>query len=144
MSHAYPRPGLERANWTSLNGTWEFCIDTDMTGKCPEQPPFDTRILVPFSPETPASGIGNTGLFPACWYRRKFEPIQLEAGDRILLHFGAVDYIAQVWVNSKLAVTHEGGYTPFSTDITDLLRHDGPQMLVVRAQDDPADLSKPR
>src|SRR5205085_2918471 len=64
--------------------------------------------------------------------------------DRLLLHFGAVDYSARVWVNGRIAAEHEGGYTPFYADITDSLNAEGPQTIVVRAEDDPADLSKPR
>ena len=141
--HEYPRPELERANWTSLDGHWEFSIDADAAWTAPEQPTFDAHILVPFSPETPASGVANTGFYKACWYRRQFDAPVRAAGERVLLHFGAVDFAASVWVNSCLAVTHEGGYTPFTADITDLLE-EGPQTVVVRALDDPTDLSKPR
>ncbi len=142
--HAYPRPGLERDEWISLDGTWEFSFDNDAVWTSPEQPPFEARIVVPFSPETPASGIANTGLYRSCWYRRRFDAVKLHVGERLLLHFGAVDYLAEVWVNQQLAVRHEGGYTPFVADITELVAGDGPQTLVVRAFDDPADLSKPR
>jgi beta-galactosidase/beta-glucuronidase len=142
--HAYPRPQLMRAEWISLDGNWEFAIDTDAVWSAPEQPHFDARIQVPFSPETPASGIGNNGFFKSCWYRREFERPEKPADDRLLLHFGAVDYAAKVWVNGALVVTHEGGYTPFTADITDFLHADGSQVVVVQALDDPADLSKPR
>jgi hypothetical protein len=142
--HGYPRPGLERSEWFSLDGTWEFSIDPDALWTSSDQPPFDRRIVVPFSPETPASGIGDTGLYRCVWYRRQFDAVKLQPGERLLLHFGAVDYAARVWVNNGLAITHEGGYTPFTADITDLLAGDGPQTAVVRVIDDPADLSKPR
>jgi beta-galactosidase/beta-glucuronidase len=142
--HRYPRPQLRRAEWTSLDGAWEFSLDPEAGWTLPEEPPFEGRVLVPFSPETPASGVGNTGFYRACWYRRQFQAAPQKPGDRILLHFGAVDYIAAVWVNGALAVTHEGGYTPFTADITPLLRADGPQTVVVQALDDPADLTKPR
>ena len=105
---------------------------------------WSTTIIVPFAPETPASGIGETGFFRACWYRRRFDAPELEDGQRLLLHFGAVDYAATVWVNGRFAARHEGGYTPFQADITDLLDGDGPQTIVVRAEDDPHDLAKPR
>jgi beta-galactosidase/beta-glucuronidase len=142
--HAYPRPQLARPQWTSLNGSWDFSMDTDGEWHIPGEPPFDGRIEVPFSPETAASGIGNTGFFRACWYRRQFDIPAAPAGSRFLLHFGAVDHKANVWVNDCLAVSHEGGYTPFTSDITDLVKCPGPHTVVVQAEDDPAELSKPR
>jgi len=99
---------------------------------------------VPFAPETPASGIGETGFTLACWYRRAFEPPLLSAGERLLLHFGAVDYAATVWIDDRLAIEHEGGYTPFTVDLTGFLRQTGSHTITVRAGDDPADLTKPR
>jgi beta-galactosidase/beta-glucuronidase len=143
-THGYPRPQLERAEWQSLDGEWEFSLDPAAHYRLPDDPQWDARIRVPFSPETPASGIGDTGFYRAAWYRRQFDAPPLEEGDRVLLHFEAVDYAATVWVNGQLAVQHEGGYTPFSADITDHLFPEGPQIIVVRAEDDPADLSKPR
>ncbi|MDB5305187.1 MAG: Beta-galactosidase [Phycisphaerales bacterium] len=140
----YPRPQLQRAQWTSLDGEWEFTIDPEDSINRPDDVQWDATINVPFSPETPLSGVGNTGLFKGCWYRRTFDSPPLPPGHRLLLHFGAVDYETTVWVNGNIAVRHEGGYTPFSTDITDLLSADGPQTVIVRAQDDPGDLSKPR
>jgi beta-galactosidase/beta-glucuronidase len=142
--HGYPRPQLRRVDWTSLNGSWEFSIDEDAAWTTPEQPPFQASISVPFAPETPASGIGNRGFYRACWYRRRFEARNVLPGRRLLLHFGAVDHSASVWVNDVLAATHQGGYTPFTADITKLLSADGNQSVVVQAYDDPADLSKPR
>ena len=65
------------------------------------------------TPETPASGIGETGLFRACWYRRRFEAPDLVGGRRLVIHFGAVDHAATVWVNGRFAAAHEGGYCPF-------------------------------
>jgi beta-galactosidase/beta-glucuronidase len=142
--HGYPRPLLERPEWRSLNGYWEFAIDADEQWTSPGEPAWNDRILVPFSPETPASGIGNAGFYRACWYRRTFEIPELRKTDRLLLHFGAVDHRATVWVNGNRAVRHEGGYTPFAADITGLLQPGGLQTVVLCAQDDPADLSKPR
>ncbi|AHG89146.1 glycoside hydrolase family 2 sugar binding protein [Gemmatirosa kalamazoonensis] len=142
-AHGYPRPQLARSDWWSLNGRWEFALDPDAAWGAPEQVTFDREIVVPFAPETPASGVGFTGFFVACWYRRTFEAPRLAAGERLHLHFGALDYIATVWVNGVLVARHEGGYSPFHADITDALR-DGPQVVVVRAEDDPHDLAKPR
>jgi len=110
----------------------------------PSAPVWNARIQVPFSPETPASGIGDTGFYRSCWYRRRFESPKREPGERLLLHFGAVDYCARVWLNGFLVAEHTGGYTPFCADVTNFLAGDESQSLVVRAEDDPADLSKPR
>src|SRR5439155_22389055 len=106
---------------------------------------FDRKIRVPFGPETPASGVNQTDFFDAVWYRRAFAAPRLADDQRLILHFGAVDYQAGVWVNDSLAAAHEGGYTPFCTDITDLLDDAARQQtIVVRAFDDTQDLSKPR
>jgi beta-galactosidase/beta-glucuronidase len=144
QSHGYPRPQLERPEWTCLNGTWDFALDPKVRWTRPEQVLWDQAIEVPFAPETPASGVHNTGFFRSCWYRRQFEAPALGPGQRLLLHFGAVDTCATVWVNGMHVADHEGGYTPFHVDITDHLTPEGPQTVVVRAEDDPYDLAKPR
>jgi len=105
---------------------------------------WNAEIRVPFAPEAPASGIGDTGLFRACWYRRAFRPPPRPEGSRVLLHFGGVDHEATVWVNGAQVARHEGGYGAFTADVTDVLDGDGEQELVVRAQDDPLDLELPR
>jgi hypothetical protein len=144
-SLGYPRPLLRRAEWFTLNGVWDFAMDADAQWALPEEVEWQTTIVVPFSPETAASGIENTGLFRAVWYRRRFHAPELLAKQRLILHFGAVDYHATVWVDGALAVVHEGGYTPFHVDITSLLKpHLTDHEVVVRAEDDPADLEKPR
>ncbi|MCU1236250.1 MAG: glycoside hydrolase family 2, sugar binding, partial [Candidatus Solibacter sp.] len=125
--HGYPRPQLKRAEWISLDGEWEFSLDPDAAYKGPDDVPFDQRIRVPFAPETTASGIGFTGFFRGCWYRLTFEAPSLAPGDRLLLHFGAVDYSATVWINGHGAATHEGGYTPFTVEINGFLNSEGPQ-----------------
>jgi len=136
---------LRRPQWTNLNGKWEFAIDATAAWTSPDQVHFDRTIFVPFAPETPASGVNETLFYDAVWYRRTFDRPQLDNGQRLILQFGAVDYQASVWVNDSLAATHEGGYTPFCADITDLLtRSGGEQTIVVRAFDDPQDLAKPR
>lgn len=143
--HDYPRMQLRRGNWTNLNGKWEFALDAHAAWTTPAQVKFDRKIVVPFSPETPASGVEETGFYEAVWYRRTFDVNALSEDQRLILHFGAVDHIASVWVNEALVATHEGGYTPFSADITDALVAKGKsQTIVVRAYDDPQDLSKPR
>ncbi len=143
-THAYPRPQLERPGWMSLNGPWDFALDHDARWRCPDDVVWNARIQVPFSPETTASGIGDTSFYRACWYRRFVDIPELESGQRLILHFGAVDYSATVWVGSHLAVQHRGGYTPFKVDITDYVAGRETAVITVCAEDDPHDLGKPR
>ncbi|MBS1999439.1 MAG: glycoside hydrolase family 2 [Cyanobacteria bacterium SZAS LIN-2] len=141
----YPRPQLRRENWINLDGQWQFAIDHDASFEHDEVPFGATNIIVPFAPETPASQVGDTGFYKAVWYRRNFETPALNKGERLVLHFGAVDWSCDVYVNGLLAGSHEGGYTPFSLDITRLLNcNSGEQTVTVRAHDDPHDMSKPR
>jgi beta-galactosidase/beta-glucuronidase len=141
----YPRPQLRREHWTSLDGQWQFALDPEARWTTPGQVAWmTTNIRVPFAPETPASGIGNTSFYRACWYRRTFDAPALQSDERLLLHFGAVDYEATVWINDAPVAHHTGGYTPFVADITEYLASGAPQTLVVRAFDDPADLAQPR
>ncbi len=151
----YPRPQLVRERWTDLTGTWQFRHDDADVGvdehwydldDPADRAVFDRDIHVPYPPESPASGIGERGYHRVVWYRRTFD--RAEAGDRpgerIALRFGAVDYRATVWVNGRLVAEHEGGHTPFAADVTGVLTEAGPQVVVVRAEDDPHDLSQPR
>ena len=144
---SYPRPQLVREHWQSLNGLWKFTFDDERHFNVPGNPmawPYEIR--VPFSPESEASGIGDRGFHKVCWYEREFEialPGEQE-GSRILLHFGAVDYVARVWVNQHLVAEHEGGHTPFFADISGVLHPHGTQTVTVYVEDDPHDLAKPR
>jgi len=143
--HGYPRPQLRRKDWTSLNGQWDFAMDVDAKWSTPEEVEWTSKIEVPYAPETERSGVNDRGLYRACWYRRTFElPMSLGEDERLILHFGAVDHQATVWVNGTLATTHVGGYTPFDVDITALLSISEIDEIVVRAYDDPGDLTKPR
>jgi beta-galactosidase/beta-glucuronidase len=142
--HGYPRPQLRRPEWFSLNGPWDFAIDADAAATGPGEVAWTQVIQVPFAPETPASGVQDNGLFRACWYRRIVDVPPLQPGQRLLLHFGAVDHRATVWVNGSRLGHHEGGYTPFTFDITDDVGGRPRCEIVVRAEDDPSDLSKPR
>jgi beta-galactosidase/beta-glucuronidase len=140
---AHPRPQLQRSQWTSLNGTWKFNYDDEGRFARPSDVSiWKQRIEVPFAPESIRSGIYDTGFHPNCWYEREFE--LLPDNNRVLLHFGAVDYRTRVWVNGQFMIDHEGGHTPFSMDITSVLRPDGQQTVTVWAEDDPHDLAKPR
>jgi beta-galactosidase/beta-glucuronidase len=140
---AYPRPQLVRKNWLSLNGRWKFSFDDE--NQFPEPSSllkWPLEIIVPFPPESEASGIGNRDFHYACWYQREFEV--LAQGKRVLLHFGAVDYRARVWVNGHLVAEHEGGHTPFTADITHAVGELENHVVTVYAEDDPHDLAKPR
>lgn len=143
----HPRPRLTRQRWVDLNGTWGFTYDDadqGLDGRWFEHPErFDRQIEVPFPPESELSGIGDKTYHPVVWYRREFSTMPAEGG-RLILHFGAVDYRAHVWVNGNLVATHEGGHTPFSADITTALADDTVQTVVVRAEDRPGDLEMPR
>jgi beta-galactosidase/beta-glucuronidase len=140
---AYPRPQLVRKNWTSLDGTWRFAFDEQARFRHPNDiRHWPLTIRVPYPPESKASGVGDRKFHRVCWYQRDF-PLAPGAG-RVLLHFGAVDYAAMVWLNGQLVATHEGGHTPFVADVTSALSADGRQTVSVRAEDDPQDLNKPR
>lgn len=140
----YPRPQLRRKDWIPLNGTWDFASDEHSAWTEPASVEWNSRIMVPFSPEAPSSGVGHEGYVQSVWYRRTFERPRLREGERLVLHFGAVDYSADVWVNGVPVCSHQGGYTPFHADITGAVREQREQEIVVRAQDDPLDLAKPR
>jgi len=140
----YPRPQLQRSDWLSLNGQWSFAFDEAMAYGVPaDVKDWPLSIEVPFAPESRASGIGDTTFHHACWYSRDFD-YQPGSGRKVLLHFGAVDYLAHVWVNGVLVARHRGGFTPFTADITHALDPSGKQRVTVRAEDDPEDLEKPR
>jgi len=144
----YPRPQFARPHWLNLNGEWDFRIDDRNVGMAERwysgKENFPQRILVPFSFESPKSGIGDRSFHSCVWYRRRFSIPQDWRARKILLHFGAVDYRATVWVNGIVVSTHEGGHTPFCCDITVALQPEGEQVIVVRAEDPPADRYIPR
>jgi hypothetical protein len=140
----YPRKLMERENWTLLDGEWDFAFDHDKRFQNPgDVKSWPLKIRVPFAPESRASGIGDQDFHSRCWYRRRFQ-LQKPEENHILLNFGAVDYSARVWLNGHFLGSHDGGHTPFSFDVTHALRPDGEQELIVRADDDPHDLTKPR
>lgn len=126
----FPRPDFIREHWESLDGVWAFSFD---------QPVFDREITVPFCYQSEKSGIGETADHEEVWYRRTFSVSQKDLTGRLLLHFGAVDYQARVWVNDRPAGEHTGGHVPFALDITELVQ-DGENCLTVQAIDrtDPA------
>jgi len=136
----HPRPDAFRANWLSLNGPWQFEIDRKGDGVARgliSGQELAAKIVVPFCPESKLSGLGlgNNEYFTHVWYRRMIELPAAMKGQRILLHFGGVDYKTWVYVNGKLAGTHTGGSAAFAFEITPFLRT-GPNELVVRVFDD--------
>jgi beta-galactosidase/beta-glucuronidase len=143
----HPQPQFMRSEWQSLNGTWQFAFDDHDEGLGAgwhvAEAPFRRNIIVPFCFESRMSGIGDTSFHPVVWYRRQFEVPPAWKGRRVLLHFGAVDYRATVWVNGQAAGEHEGGNTPFRLEITGLLKP-GRNTVVVRAWDPPEDRAIPR
>jgi beta-galactosidase/beta-glucuronidase len=118
-------------------------VDPTAAWRTPADVRWKDRIRVPFSPETEASGIGDTSFYRACWYRRRVTTAPLTPGQRLMLRFEAVDYATTVWVNGTWVGAHQGGYTPFAFDLTSLAST-GEWEIVVRAEDSPHDLAKPR
>ncbi len=130
MFDEYPRPQMERSSWLNLCGPWDYAVTR--TASPPER--WDGTIQVPFSPEASLSGVNRT-LKPGeyLWYRRT---VTMPEGDKVLLHFGAVDQRAVVWCNGWEAGSHTGGYTPFTLDITDTLEEDRRAEILVAVRDD--------
>lgn len=137
----YPRPQMVRGNWKNLNGLWNYAI----TPKAEAAPnTYAGKILVPFAVESALSGVGKTvGKDSILWYRTSFSVPAAMKGKSVLLHFGAVDWQAEVYVNGKKVGTHEGGYDPFSFDITSAIKK-GSQQLEVRVWDPTDDGPQPR
>lgn len=127
----YPRPQMVRTEWTNLNGLWQYAIRPANADKPAN---WDGEILVPFPVESALSGV-KKAVNPAqtLWYRRTFTST-LKTGERLLLHFGAVDWQCTVWVNGKQVGEHAGGYEPFTFDITDAL-HAGENEVIVSVND---------
>ncbi len=142
----YPRPQFRRERWSCLNGSWEFAFDDSASADWqardlpdwPKKPSRKGRIMVPFPYQSKLSGLGERGVHPVVWYRREFRVKESWQGLRTLLHFGAVDYKSDYWLNGKHIGSHEGGYTPISLDVTYELA-DGNNQLTVRCEDLPSD-----
>lgn len=129
----YPRPQMERDQWVNLNGLWDYAI-AEKGKSFPTA--FDGKILVPFPVESSLSGVQKrVGQNRELWYQRKFSVPAAWKNKNVILHFGAVDWKADVWVNEIKVGTHEGGYTPFSFDITPFITKEKEQKLVVRVWD---------
>jgi beta-galactosidase/beta-glucuronidase len=144
---SYPRPTMCREQWSALDGRWEFAWDDEDRGLAERwhdiarAEVFTEEIVVPFPPESPASGLGRREFHPVVWYARSvthrdFVPDGAE-DRRVILHFGAVDHDADVWVDGHHVARHSGGQTPFSADVTNALASSEEHRIVVRAEDDP-------
>jgi len=122
----HPRPDQFRENWITLNGEWQFEIDDKADGEIRgliHNKNLSDRIIVPFCPESKLSGLGygNTRKLKHVWYRRHFEVPSAMRGKRVRIHFGAVDYLARVFINGRYAGEHAGCSASFDCEITGLL-----------------------
>jgi beta-galactosidase/beta-glucuronidase len=150
----YPRPqfvrvnGQGQADWLCLNGSWDFEIDHGDSGYDRGLTKADAKlsgtITVPFCPESPLSGVGNTDFMRAVWYKRTVAIPENWKGKRVLLHFGAVDYDATVWVNGTEVGRHRGGFTPFTCDLSLIATGGEAVEICVRARDTDRAASQPR
>src|SRR5262249_9705827 len=113
----YPRPQLQRRQWTNLNGLWDYTITDTTKNNVPSK--TDGQLLVPFPIESALSGVQRS-LTPGqfLWYKRAFPDPRIKTGERLILHFGAVDFQAVVFLNGKKIGIHRGGYQNFDLDIT--------------------------
>jgi beta-galactosidase/beta-glucuronidase len=142
----YPRPQLVRDKWINLNGYWEFEIDNGKSGRersLHEAKELGGKILVPFCPESKLSEVENKDFMAAVWYRREVIIPEEWKNQRVILHFGAVDYYTEAWVNGISVGKHKGGYSSFSFDITDSLK-EGVNTIIVCAEDDVRSWLQPR
>ena len=133
MRREHPNPQAERAEWLNLNGEWEFEIDAGVSGIARglfEQEHLSGRIQVPFCPESKLSGVENTDFLNCVWYRRDIAVPESWKGGRVLLHFGAVDHTAHVYLNGTEVGRHRGGYASCCIDITSALRPGVPSLCV--------------
>lgn len=140
----YPRPQMVRPKWQNLNGLWDYAL---VAKSAPTPTQFDGKILVPFPIESALSGVGKrVSAEQSLWYRRTFDvPADWRTdGQRVRLHFGAVDWRATVFVNGQQVGEHQGGFDPFSFDVTPALKADGPNELVVAVIDPTSDGFQPR
>ena len=143
----YPRPQFVRELWLNLNGEWDFQLDKADEGmgqKWFENPNLPAKIQVPFAYQSKLSQVECKDISDWCWYHRKFTLPAKMADKQVILHFGAVDYQAWVYVNGKMVGTHEGGHTAFSFDITPYLTASSEQSLTLRVYDPLKDETIPR
>ena len=142
MLPEYPRPQFVRDNWKNLNGLWNYAITSRKESK---PGTYQGKILVPFAIESAMSGVGKeVGKNNLLWYQHTFSIPSSMKGKKILLHFGAVDWHTEVYINGKLAGEHKGGFDPFSFDITTYIGKSKTQEIVVRVWDPTDEGTQPR
>ena len=142
----YPRPQMVREEWMNLNGEWELEFDDEDKGKEEEwflNHSYSRRIQVPFAYQSKRSGIHITDFHDIVWYKREIESKELTPGKRYLLHFQAVDYQAELWVNGSYVGIHRGGHVSFTFEITPYLK-EGNNVITLRVEDDSENLELPR
>lgn len=134
----YPRPQFVRRDWINLNGIWDFDFDDDNKGEVKSWYKgfhTDKEICVPFTYETKKSNIHDEGVHHYVWYGRRFQAVKEKlSGNKLFLHFEGSDFLTKVWINGQFAGMHEGGYSRFSFDITNLVK-EGENLVVVKAED---------
>ena len=143
----HPKPQFQRNDWMNLNGTWDFEIDNGVSGKERKMfadYTFNSKINVPFCPESELSGVNNKDFMNAVWYKKVVELPWKASDGRTILNIGACDYTTTVWVNgTQVGFPHIGGYVAFSYDITSALA-DGNNTIVICAEDDIRSGNQPR
>ena len=135
----YPRPQFERGDWQNLNGEWTYELDLVQTGHergLMNTDGFDGKIIVPFAPESELSGVGHKDFIPSIWYQREITIPQAWEGKDVLLNFGAVYYVSEIYVDGKFVDRHHGGSDSFTVDITRFVKPGGTHSLVVCASSD--------
>lgn len=141
----YPRPQFVRSSWINLNGEWDFQFDDKDQGVSEKwflKPTFERRIVVPYVYQSKLSQINLTDVHDIVWYSKRIYLNEEMLKGRVILHFGAVDYLADIWVNGEHVMTHQGGHVSFSVDITDQAKEEN--LVVVRVRDYTTDLELPR
>ena len=143
----HPKPQFRRDSWMNLNGLWAFEIDNGRSGKARGLSAADAQlsgqILVPFCPQSELSGVNHKDFLSGVWYRRTFELTKEQLSGRVVLHFGAVDYRCEAFVNGVGVGAHTGGYVSFCFDVTEAV-HEGENVITVYAEDDERDPLIPR
>jgi len=143
----HPKPQFRRESWVNLNGEWQFEIDRSRSGKArklyEDAVVLGGKINVPFCPQSKLSGVEDKDFMQAVWYKRTVELTEEQLNGRVILHFGAVDYDAYVYVNGAFVGSHRGGYVSFKLDITDYVKA-GVNTICLLAEDDERDPMIPR
>ncbi|TDO94854.1 glycosyl hydrolase family 2 [Halanaerobium saccharolyticum] len=133
----HPKPQFQRHNWQNLNGSWNFAFDDQNQGeknKWYQNKKLEKEIIVPFTFETEASGIADRSEHNYIWYQRSFKA-EAESEQKVILNFGAVDYLTKVWINGSFIGSHTGGYDSFSFDISDFVNYQEKNKIVVKVED---------